>query len=73
MKKFLTILFVLSQLDRKQKNKIKVFLVNVDDIMASDPALASKLFDSFDLSSLPFIIDTDKKGIITSRYMTLRN
>lgn len=64
---------VISQLDRKQKNKIKVFLVNVDDIMASDPALASKLFDSFDLSSLPFIISTDKKGIITSRYMTLRN
>lgn len=64
---------IISQLDRKQKNKIKVFLVNVDDIMASDPALASKLFDSFDLSSLPFIIDTDKKGIITSRYMTLRN
>ena len=64
---------IISQLDRKQKNKIKVFLVNVDDIMASDPALASKLFDSFDLSSLPFIISTDKKGIIDSRYMTLRN
>ena len=64
---------IISQLDRKQKNKIKVFLVNVDDIMASDPALASKLFDSFDLSSLPFIIGTDKKGIIDARYMTLRN
>ena len=63
---------IISQLDRKQKNKIKVFLVNVDDIMASDPALASKLFDSFDLSSLPFIISTDKKGIIDSRYVTLR-
>jgi hypothetical protein len=64
---------IISQLDRKQKNKIKVFLVNVDDIMASDPALASKLFDSFDLSSLPFIISTDKKGVIDSRYMTLQN
>lgn len=64
---------IISQLDRKQKNKIKVFLVNVDDIMASDPALASKLFDSFDLASLPFIISTDKKGVIDSRYMTLRN
>ena len=63
---------IISRLDRKQKNKIKVFLVNVDDIMASDPALASKLFDSFDLSSLPFIISTDKKGVIDSRYMTLR-
>ena len=64
---------IISQLDRKQKNKIKVFLVNVDDIMAYDPALVSKLFDSFDLSSLPFIISTDKKGIIDSRYMTLQN
>lgn len=64
---------IISQLDRKQKNKIKVFLVNVDDIMASDPALASKLFDSFDLSSLPFMISTDKKGVIDSRYMTLQN
>ena len=64
---------IISQLDRKQKNKIKVFLVNVDDIMASDPALASKLFDSFDLASLPFIISTDKKGVIDSRYMTLQN
>jgi hypothetical protein len=45
----------------------------VDDILASDPSLASKLFDSFDLSSLPFIISTDKKGIIDARYMTLRN
>lgn len=64
---------IISQLDRKQKNKIKVFLVNVDDILASNPSLASKLFDRFDLSSLPFIISTDKKGIIGSRYMTLQN
>jgi hypothetical protein len=64
---------IISQLDRKQKNKIKVFLVNVDDILASDPSMASKLFDRFDLSSLPFIISTDKKGIIGSRYMTLQN
>lgn len=64
---------IISQLDRKQKSKIKVFLVNVDDILASNPSLASKLFDRFDLSSLPFIIGTDKKGIIDSRYMTLQN
>ena len=64
---------IISQLGRKQKNKIKVFMVNVDDILASDPSLASRLFDCFDLSSLPFIISTDKKGVIVSRYMTLRN
>ena len=63
---------IISSLDRNQKNKVKVFMVNVDEILASDPGLASKLFDRFDLSSLPFIISTDKKGIIDGRYMTLQ-
>lgn len=50
----------------------RVLMVNVDRIVASDPALASRLFDSFDLSSLPFIIEADKKGIILRRYITLQ-
>ena len=49
-----------------------VFLVNVDDILASDPALASRLFEQFDLSTLPYIITTDKKGYILGRYMSLQ-
>lgn len=60
-------------LDRGQRNRLKVFLVNVDEILASDPRMASRLFDCFDLSSLPHIIMTDKKGLITARYMTLQN
>ena len=43
-------------------DKKNVFLVNVDDIFASDPALASRLFDQFDLSTLPHILLTNKKG-----------
>lgn len=49
-----------------------VFLVNVDDILASDTALASSLFDQFDLSTLPYIILTSKKGYIVSRYISLQ-
>ncbi|MBR5104001.1 MAG: thioredoxin family protein [Bacteroidales bacterium] len=49
-----------------------VFLVNVDEILASDPALASRVFEKFDLSTLPYIIITDKKGYILSRYVTLQ-
>lgn len=49
---------------------VRVLIVNVDEILASDPALASRLFDSFDLSSLPFILETDSKGRITRRYMS---
>ena len=52
--------------------KANVFLVNVDDILASDPALASRLFDQFDLSTLPHIIMTSKKGYILGRYISLQ-
>ena len=50
---------------------VRVFLVNVDKVLASDPALSSQLFDAFDLSTLPFIIQTDKKGNIIRRYISL--
>ena len=49
----------------------KVLMVNVDEIMRSNPALASELFDKFDLSSLPYIIETNSKGLIQRRYATL--
>lgn len=52
--------------------KARVLMVNVDRITASDPALADRLFEAFDLSSLPFIIETDRKGKILRRYITLR-
>ncbi len=48
-----------------------VFLVNVDEILASCPDLADQLFEAFDLSALPFIVETNRKGIILRRYMTL--
>ncbi|MBQ7899150.1 MAG: redoxin domain-containing protein [Bacteroidales bacterium] len=53
--------------------RTRVFLVNMDQVLTDDPSLAARLFDSFDLSSLPYIVFTDKKGIIQSRYETLQN
>ena len=53
-------------------DKKNVFLVIVDDIFASDPALASRLFDQFDLSTLPHILLTNKKGYILGRYISLQ-
>lgn len=50
----------------------RVLLVNVDAVISSSPSLANRLFNAFDLSSLPFILKTDKKGIIQSRYETLQ-
>ena len=51
---------------------VKVYLVNVDDIILRSPSLAGRLFDTFDLSSLPYVIITNKKGIIQKRYVTLQ-
>ena len=50
---------------------VAVLLINVDEIMHTNPALASKLLDKFDLSSLPFILETNSKGLIQRRYTTL--
>lgn len=53
--------------------KLNVFLVNVDKTISENPSLSTRLFDSFDLSALPFILMTDRKGHIMARYMTLQN
>lgn len=60
-----------SKLERRQSRYTDVFMVNVDSLMLSDPTLASRLMDSFDLSSLPFIIQTDSHGTILRRYLSL--
>ena len=59
-------------LQNPAESKTKVLMVNVDEIMRSNPGLASRLFDSFDLSSLPYIIETDRKGFIKRRYISLQ-
>ena len=51
--------------------RTKVLIVNVDEVLACEPGLADRLFGSFDLSSLPFILETDRKGRIVRRYVTL--
>lgn len=52
--------------------KARVLMINVDRITATDPSLADRLFETLDLSSLPFIIETDRKGKILRRYITLQ-
>lgn len=55
----------------KTHPQARVLMVNVDEIISSSPALADRLFRSFDLSTLPFIIQTDRKGLIMRRYISL--
>ncbi len=49
----------------------RILMVNVDEILTSYPSLGSRLFETFDLSVLPFIIETDRKGTILRRYTSL--
>ena len=51
---------------------VRVFLINVDRVIESDPLLFADLIDLFDLSALPYIIQTDKNGCIVRCYMTLQ-
>lgn len=52
-------------------NKVKVLIINVDEVLGANPSLAESMFDSFDLSALPFILQTDRKGRIQRRYISL--
>lgn len=52
-----------------RNRNVRVLIVNVDDVLASDPALSVKLFDDFDLSTLPLVINTDRKARIYRRYI----
>ena len=54
----------------KEDKDLKVLMVNVDELLAASPSLSSRLFDSFDLSTLPFILETDSDGRIVRRYIT---
>jgi hypothetical protein len=53
--------------------KVKVLLVNVDELSTLFPSLADRIFSTFDLTSLPFVLQTDKYGVIERRYMSLEN
>ena len=54
-----------------ENRKVKVLMVNVDNVLSENPGLAGRMFDAFDLSSLPFILKTDRKGKILGRYISL--
>jgi hypothetical protein len=57
--------------ERKSLKKTSVFLVNVDEILTENPELAGQLFNAFDMSVLPFLVQSDSSGKITRRYFSL--
>ena len=56
---------------RKSLKKTSVFLVNIDEILTENPELAGQLFDAFDMSVLPFLVQSDSSGKIVRRYFSL--
>lgn len=51
---------------------IRALFINVDVILADNPSLADALFDSFDLSVLPYIVLSDRKGKVMRHYLSYR-
>ena len=58
-------------INSKVAHATRSFLINVDELLRTDPSLANRLFDAFDLSSLPFLLETDRRGTILRRYFLL--
>ena len=53
------------------KRRVRVLLVDMDALMADYPDMANQLLDTFDLTVMPYIIELDRKGVITHRYVDL--
>ena len=51
--------------------KINALDINIDEIQSSSPETFARLIDSFDLTTLPLLIETDRRGIILRRYFSL--
>lgn len=62
-----------AQLEAAREMKQNILTVNMDRIERKSPKTFSKLMDAFDLSVLPFIVECDENGIVTRRYIDLRN
>ena len=44
--------------------------VNVDEILMSDQGLGKVFLDTFDLSSMPLILEVSRRGVISRRYVS---
>lgn len=55
----------------RSDRKAKFFTVDVDQVLDSSPGTAFGLFDALDLSVLPYITSTGRKGTVCRKYMSL--
>lgn len=55
----------------KENRKLRVLLVDMEDLFSRDPDRALILLDTFDLAALPFVLELDKNGTVVHRYVDL--
>ena len=60
-----------AELNAAKSMGINVLEVNIDDVQSRFPETFARLLDSFDLTALPFLVETDSHGIILRRYFSL--
>ena len=54
----------------KEKN-LRVLEVDMDEIFSSYPDLADRLLSEFDLTSMPYLLETDRRGRVLRKYLSL--
>ena len=54
------------------KPRVRVLLIDMDAIMADNQKLGETLLETFDLSAMPFVLELDRKGYVTHRYVDLK-
>ena len=55
----------------RKDRKVRVLLVDMDALFTDDSGKAAQLLDSFDLSSLPFVLQLASDGTVLRRYVQL--
>jgi|GEM_PF-1488438 len=51
------------------RRRDRAIMVNLDDVSRTDEAILKELLDTFDLTVLPHIICTDRRGRVLSKYL----
>ncbi len=60
-----------AELKAAKSMNINTLAVNIDEIQSHDSETFARLLDSFDLTTLPLLIETDRHGVILRRYFSL--
>ncbi len=59
------------ELAKAAQQKRNILEVNIDEVEKTSKETFSALLDAFDLTTLPLLVETDRKGIILRRYFSL--